>query len=80
MPRVRSLDPARRKLETLTDFIKRRMKEQNLKQSDLAEAAGMCQQNLSAKLNRGSLRVEELLRIFEKLGVTKEEAGELITL
>lgn len=80
MPRVRSLDPARRKLETLTDFIKRRMKEQNLKQRDLAEAAGMCQQNLSAKLNRGSLRVEELLRIFEKLGVTKEEAGDLITL
>lgn len=80
MPRVRSLDPAQRKLETLTDFIKRRMKEQHLKQSDLAEAAGMCQQNLSAKLNRGSLRVEELLRIFEKLGVTKEEAGELTTL
>lgn len=80
MPRVRSLDPTRRKLETLTDFIKRRMKEQNLKQRDLAEAAGMCQQNLSAKLNRGSLRVEELLRIFEKLGVTKEEAGDLITL
>lgn len=80
MPRVRSLSPTKRQLEDLSDFIKRKMRQQNLNQTELAEAVGLTQQNLSIKLRKGNLRAGELIDIFHKLEVTKEEAGEMLTL
>lgn len=78
MPRLNSLDPTRRKLNRLSDFIRRRMRELKLKQSDMAADLFITQQAFSIKLNKGTFTTEQLLRIFERLKATKEEAGDLM--
>lgn len=78
MARLNSLDPTRRKLNRLSDFIRRRMRELKLKQSDMAADLFITQQAFSIKLNQGTFTTEQLLRIFERLKATKEEAGDLM--
>jgi hypothetical protein len=54
------------------------MRELKLKQSDMAADLFITQQAFSIKLNRGTFTTEQLLRIFERLKATKEEAGDLM--
>lgn len=78
MARVKSLDPARRQLDGIIDFILRKMRENGIRQSDLAAEIGTSQQNVSRKIKSGNIRTLELLRILNKVGASGEEIGKLI--
>lgn len=78
MPRIRSLDPAQRSLDRIEDFIRRQMRVNHIRHQDMAEELGISQQAFSYKLSKGTLHAKELIRIFMKLGTSKEEIGELM--
>lgn len=80
MPRINNLDPARHKVNLLCDFIRRRAKDLELSQSEMAAELFISQQAYSYRLRTGSFTTDQLIRIFRKLKASKEEAGELLIL
>ena len=79
MPTIRSLDPTTRQLERISDFIKRRMREQKKNQSYMAAVLQISQQDYSIKLNSGNFTAGQLIRVFDELKTPCEERGKLIT-
>lgn len=78
MPRVNSLDPTRRRLERISDFIRREMRNRKIQQADMAAELFISQQAFSMKLNKGKFSAEQLIRIFDKLQTDSKTTGELI--
>lgn len=78
MPRVNSLDPTRRKIERITSYIRIGMKLRKITQVEMAEALDITQSNFSKLLSRGHFSMEQLLKIFTKLGSTAHEIGDLM--
>lgn len=78
MPRITTLDPIKRKLEIICDYIRGEMKRQHIKQDDLAELLGLAQQTVSIKLKKGRFTVKELLIIFDYLKTPTEKRAELL--
>lgn len=79
MPRVNNLNPTKRKLERISDYIRHQMKVLRIRQSKMAAELLISQPAFSVKLNNGTFTAEELLKVFEILKTTKEEAGELMS-
>ena len=79
MPRINSLDPARRSVHRLCVFIKDRMEIQNINQAKLAEELGTSQQNVSRKLKAERFSLVELVKILYLIKATQEEIGELLS-
>ena len=80
MPRVNTLDPYKRKVERLMDFIKGQMNRLRITQKDLAREMGVSQQTISHKFHNYSFTIRELIWILDYLKATKEEVGELLTI
>lgn len=59
---------------TTSDLVKKICEEQNISTSELARRIGQSRQNLSKKLKRNTLTVEELTAIADALGVTFEQS------
>ena len=78
MPRVRSLDPARRRLDRISDFIRREMRAQRITQVEMAAVIDVSQQAFSAKLRKGIFTAEDLIRIFDKLKTEITQIGDLL--
>lgn len=78
MPRVNSLDPTRRRLNRISDYIRREMKERKIRQSEMAAVLLISQQAFSVKLTKGSFTAEDLIRIFDYLQTDNKQTGDLI--
>ena len=78
MPRINSLDPTRRRLERISDFIRREMRARKIQQADMAAELLISQQAFSVKLSKGTFSAEQLIRIFDKLQTDSKTTGELI--
>lgn len=78
MPRVNSLDPARRRLFRICEFIRREMRLRKISQEKMAAALSISQPAFSMKLGKGLFTIEELLRILEVLKSDYKEIGELM--
>ena len=80
MPRINTLDPYKRKVESLMDYIKGQMHRLRITQKDLAREMGVSQQTISNKFKNNSFTIRELMWLLDYLKATKEEVGELMTL
>lgn len=80
MPRINTLDPYKRKVERLMDYIKGQMHRLRITQKDLAREMGVSQQTISNKFKNNSFTIRELMWLLDYLKATKEEVGELMTL
>jgi len=78
MPKIKTLDPVLDSMDLIVCFIKKEMKKKKITQKALAEELGLGQSNISYKLCSKNLYVEDLIRIFRVIGVTKEQIGELM--
>ena len=78
MPRINSLDPTRRRLNRISDFIRREMKAQKIQQADMAAVLFISQQAFSVKLSKGTFSVEQLIRILDRLKTDSQTTGELL--
>jgi len=78
MPRVNSLDPTRKRLNMISDYIRREMKAQKIHQEEMAADLFISQQSFSAKLNKGKFSVEQLIRILDRLKTDTKTTGELL--
>ena len=78
MPKITPLDPTKRRLEAISDYIRGELKRQHKNQEDLAELLGLAQQSVSIKLKAGRFTVKELLLIFDYLKTPTEKRAELI--
>lgn len=77
MPRVNSLDPARRRLDRMCEFIRREMRIRKINQEKMAAVLFITQPAFSHKLSTGFFTAEELIRIFEVLDTNQRDIGEL---
>lgn len=77
MPKI-ILDSTKRKLNRVSDYIRREMRTQGISQGEMAEALLISQQAYSAKLNGNRFTVEDLIRIFDKLDIKADKAAELL--
>ena len=78
MPRVNSLDPTRKRLNMISDYIRREMKAQKIHQEEMAADLFISQQSFSTKLNKGKFSVEQLIRILDRLKTDTKTTGELL--
>lgn len=78
MPRINSLDPTRNRLNRISDFIRREMRSQKIRQGEMAADLFISQQAFSVKLNKGTFTVEQLIRILDRLKTDSKTTGELI--
>ena len=78
MPRINSLDPTRRRLERISDFIRREMRAQRITQVEMAAVIDVSQQAFSVKLSKGTFSAEDLVRIFDKLKTEITKTGDLL--
>ena len=78
MPRVNSLDPTRRRLDRISDYIRREMHKRRIRQREIAEIFGVSQQAFSMKLSRGTFTAAELIRIFDFFETDNKQTGDLI--
>ncbi|MDO4962006.1 MAG: helix-turn-helix transcriptional regulator [Eubacteriales bacterium] len=59
---------------TTAELVKKLCKEQNITIAELARRLGQTRQNLSKKLQRDTLTIEELKAIADALGVKFEQS------
>ena len=78
MPRVRSLDPTRRRLNRISDYIRREMRAQRITQVEMAAVIDVSQQAFSVKLSKGTFSAEDLVRIFDRLKTETTKTGDLL--
>lgn len=79
MPKVKSLDPVVNSMDVIVCFINKQMREKKISQKDLADELGLAQSNISYKLSTRHIYASELIKIFNVIGATKEQIGELMS-
>ena len=77
MPRV-CLDPVKRRVQRIEDFIICEMKRQKIRQSEMAEVIGLSSQQAFSYRIKAGLSVEDFLRILDRLNIENETIGEIL--
>lgn len=77
MPKV-CLDPVKKRVQHIEDFITGEMKRQKIRQYEMAEIIGLSSQQAFSYHIKTCLSVEDLLRILDRLHIEDEEIGEVL--
>ena len=77
MPKV-CLDPVKKRVQHIEDFITGEMKRQKIRQYEMAEIIGLSSQQAFSYRIKSGLSVEDFLRILDRLNIEDEEIGEVL--
>lgn len=77
MPRVRTLDPIKFKLNHVMDYIRGEMKRMQITQKEIAERLNITESTASKKFNKGEFTMYELIQIATILHLDWSRIGDL---